>query len=442
MEIHIEKEELAGCVQETVDYMFDQVLKQKKPGTITIETGGRDYTSFGTFNNSLSDEENFHIVLYDKLIHEYQSHECQFYATLVHELMHAADRLFLQKYSFYKHIILMPREKYSFERLRWLLWTLHHFRAEGIADLCARLLWLRKEPQPKSRTDLRFCRHQAQLDARFNTEADAEQFTQLIENVIRAGEQLPKELSKTIRVRAYDYGCAIVLRSLRNLRLISQEDEQQINTYIRTSGRRLQEKTGELSLFPEDKAELDEEVVGRVLNTCLSLNLPLFLEGLLLGRDGKPLIPVTPLLALCGDVQGYRRDDRIALFAKLLNSPQRTVAEFNKAMKVLAGRPMPEKSMICKMGEIHADPGWPTYLGFNDKIDRLYAAYWEYKAAGRQDLAQVANHALHYFFRVKDMIGDFVPAFGFVDDLLVVDMALEILGATTFLPQEKQLIEP
>ena len=296
--------------------------------------------------------------------------------------------------------------------------------------------------QLASRTDLRFCRHQAQLDARFNTEADAEQFTQLIENVIRAGEQLPKELSKTIRVRAYDYGCAIVLRSLRNLRLISQEDEQQINTYIRTSGRRLQEKTGELSLFPEDKAELDEEVVGRVLNTCLSLNLPLFLEGLLLGRDGKPLIPVTPLLALCGDVQGYRRDDRIALFAKLLNSPQRTVAEFNKAMKVLAGRPMPEKSMICKMGEIHADPGWPTYLGFNDKIDRLYAAYWEYKAAGRQDLAQVANHALHYFFRVKDMIGDFVPAFGFVDDLLVVDMALEILGATTFLPQEKQLIEP
>ena len=31
------------------------------------------------------------------------------------------------------------------------------------------------------------------------------------------------------------------------------------------------------------------------------------------------------------------------------------------------------------------------------------------------------------------MIGDFVPAFGFVDDLLVVDMALEILGAAAFL---------
>jgi uncharacterized membrane protein YkvA (DUF1232 family) len=84
--------------------------------------------------------------------------------------------------------------------------------------------------------------------------------------------------------------------------------------------------------------------------------------------------------------------------------------------------------MIYRMGEIHDYPGWPTYLGFNDKIDRLYAAYWEHKAAGRQDLALVANQALHYFFRVKDMIGDFVPAFGFVDDLLVVDMALEILG--------------
>ena len=433
MEIHIEKEELAGYVREIVDDMFDHVLKRKKPETIVIKTGGPDYTSFGTFNSGLSDEDKFHITLNNKLIHEYQDRECQFRITLVHELMHAADQPLIQKYAIYKHTIFTLRKKYSYKRLQWLLWTLHHFRVEGIADLCARLLWLRKEPQPKSRTDLRFCRRQALLDARFNTDADAEHFTQLMEKVMDAGEKLPKELSGVIRGSAYDYGCAIVLRALRNLQLISQTDEQQINTYIRTGGRQMLVQTGELSLFPEEKSKLDDEVIGRVLNTCLSLNLPMFLEGLLLDREGKPLVPVTPLLALCGDAQGYRRDDRIALFAKLLNSPQRTATEFNKAMKVLAGRPMPEKSMIYRMGEIHDYPGWPSYLGFNDIIDRLYAAYWEHKAAGRQDLAQVANQALHYFFRVKDMIGDFVPAFGFVDDLLVVDMALEILGAAAFL---------
>jgi hypothetical protein len=429
MEIHIEKEELASCIRETVDYMFDQVLKRKKPETITIKTGDQDYTSLGTYNSGLSDEDKFYITLSDKLIHEYQDRKCQFRITLVHELMHAADQPLIQKYAFYKYIILTLRKRYSFKRLQWLLWALHHFRVEGIADLCVRLLWQRKEFQPKSRTDLRFCRYRAQLDSQFNTDSDAEHFTQLMEKVIDAGEKLPKELSKEIRGRAYDYGCAIVLRALRNLQLISQTEEQQIDAYIRTGGRQMLVKTGELSLFPEEKSELDEEVIGRVLNTCLSLNLPMFLEGLLLDREGKPLVPVTPLLTLCGDAQGYRRDDRIALFAKLLNSPQRTVTEFNKAMKVLAGRPMPEKSMIRAMGEIHEYPGWPTYLGFNDKIDRLYASYWEHKAAGRQELAQVANHALHYFFRVKDMIGDFVPAFGFVDDLLVVDMALDILDS-------------
>ena len=92
MEIHIEKEELAGYVREIIDDMFDQVLKRKKPETIVIKTGGQDYTTFGTFNSGLSDEDKFHITLNNKLIHEYQDRECQFRLTLIHELMHAADQ--------------------------------------------------------------------------------------------------------------------------------------------------------------------------------------------------------------------------------------------------------------------------------------------------------------------------------------------------------------
>lgn len=443
MEIQIEKEELSGCVQEIVDYMFDQVLKRKKPEIITIETGGPDYKSFGTFDNDVSDDDKFHIVLCNELIREYQDHKCQFHATLVHELMHAADRLILLKYVFYKSVILMPLKNYSFERLRWLLWTLHHFRAEGVADLCAKLLWQRKDLRPKSRMDLRFCRFRAQQDAQFNTDADAEQFIQLMAKVMDVGERPPKDLFKEIRNRAYDYGSAIVLRVIRNLRLISHSDEQQIDTYIRTNGRRMLEETGELSLFPEEKFELEEEVVGRVLNTCLSLNLPLFLEGLLMSQEGKPLVSVTSLLRLCGDAQKDRRDERITLFTKLVNTPKRTEADFNKVMRVLAGRPLKEESLARHMYEFqkYESEGWSTYLGFVDKINLLYSLYKEHAAAGRKDMAQVANHALHYFFRVKDMIGDFVPAFGFVDDLLVVDMALEILVAEAFLPKKELHVE-
>lgn len=42
-------------------------------------------------------------------------------------------------------------------------------------------------------------------------------------------------------------------------------------------------------------------------------------------------------------------------------------------------------------------------------------------------LERAVNHALHYFFRTKDMIEDFLPAFSFVDDMLVIDTALELL---------------
>ena len=61
MEIHIEKEELAGYVREIVDDMFDHVLKRKKPETIVIKTGGPDYTSFGTYNSGLSEQVNTRI---------------------------------------------------------------------------------------------------------------------------------------------------------------------------------------------------------------------------------------------------------------------------------------------------------------------------------------------------------------------------------------------
>ena len=64
---------------------------------------------------------------------------------------------------------------------------------------------------------------------------------------------------------------------------------------------------------------------------------------------------------------------------------------------------------------------------FQSKTDRLLALYREHSAAGHRQQALVANHALHYFLRIKDMIPDYVPVFGLVDDLVVMDMALGVL---------------
>jgi uncharacterized membrane protein YkvA (DUF1232 family) len=442
MKIYIDNEDLSGCVRETVDYLFRRVLKRKKPKTIRIQTGDPDYMPWGTFNNAISNENDFSFKMNAQFIRESKEHECQFRAILLHELMHAADMNILQKYILYRKSLLSPWQKDSYKQLQWLLWALDHFRAEGIADLCTRLLWQRKEKPPTSRADLRFWRSQARKDVQFNIDAATKKFAHLMEQVMAAGDQLPEELSQTVRKKAYSYGCPVILRVLRNLRLISETEEQRIGTTIRKNGNRMLEVAGELSLFPEETFDLGEKEIGRVLNICLSVNLPLYLEGLLLGREGKPLVSLTQLMTLCGNAQGYRQDDKIPVFVNLITAPQKTVADFNKAMRVLAGRSMTKESLNRRMDEFKEYPGWSSYLGFNDKINQLFGLYQDFSAAGLKNQAVAANHALHYFFRHKDSIADYVPAFGFVDDLLVVDTALEILGAEAILPQGKHLIKP
>ena len=429
MKVFIDNEDLIDCVRETVDDMFGKVLKRRKPKRVRIVTGDRDDYSFGgMFIRKCSSEDEYCIKLNYDLIWKKQNHEYLFRGVFVHELTHAADLFILQKDSFYKSVVINTPNQ-SIKQLKWPLWMLDHCRAEGIADLGTRLLWLKEGMRPRSRADFQVLRCRARKDARFNIEADAEGFAQLMERVMDAGEELPKGLFEEMRDKAYDYGSSVMLRVLRNLGLISQADEQQICTCLRINGRHLLEVAGELSLFPEEECKLDEKLIGRVLNACLLVNLPMYLEGLLLGRAGKPMVSLTQLLALCGDAQRCRQDDRIALFAELVNAPQNTVAGFNKAMRVLAGKPMKEVSLTRHMHEIQGDdPGWPTYFGFIDKINRLYTLYQEYTAAGRKELARAANHALHYFFRTRDLIADFLPAFGFVDDLLVIDTALDLLA--------------
>lgn len=429
MRIIIDNQEWAGCVQETVDLLFRKVLKRKKPKTISIVAGEPDDNSFnGGIILRMSSEKEFHIKLNHSLIWQKQEHENLFRDVLLHELIHEADLNILLKNHFYRSVIKVYSGNLPYKRLKWVLWMLDHCRAEGIAELGNRLLGPEDVLPLNSRMDFKEVRYRAQKDAQFNMDADAEGFSQLMERVIDIGEDLPKGLFEEMRSGGYRYGCSVMLRVLRNLKLISETDERRICTYIRTKGRRKMEQAGEPSLFPEKEFKLSRKEIGRVLNACISVNLPMYLEGLMLDREGKPMISVTQLLTLCGDVQGYRSDSKIALFAKLVNAPQKTVADFNKAMRVLVGRPMEEKSLTRHVHEFRSEEhGWSSYLGFHDKIDRLYALYREHSAAGRMDQTRAANHALHYFFRVKDMIGDFVPAFGFVDDLIVVDIALELL---------------
>jgi len=96
---------------------------------------------------------------------------------------------------------------------------------------------------------------------------------------------------------------------------------------------------------------------------------------------------------------------------------------------LLVGRPKKEEALASDIEFFHECFDWIDSGDLHDKIDRLYALHQEYIATGQKKLARVANHALHYLFRHENLIINELPVFGFVDDLLVMDAALDLLDS-------------
>ena len=424
-----QEKELTARVRRNVDRVFRKILKRKKPDIIRIYVGEKDFSWAGQFFSAPSNDKVFHIMLNSKMIQEQQKYEYLLNETIVHELVHAADVFTIHENNSGKRLFAELSHIYAFNRLKWPLWMLDRYRIEGIAELGCRLLWRKKAIKPKSSVDFRLWRYQARKYSRFDINRDTKRFAQILEEVMDAEEVLPKKRLQKIESMSYDYGCAVMLRVLRNLRWITPEEERRIFTFIRTNGKLMSEMAGELSLFPEKEFKLDEEEISRVLNLCLSVNLPLFLEGLLISREDKPIVSLEKMLQLFGDVQRHRMDDRIALFANMMSLPKKTVAEFNKTMRLLVGRPKKEEALASDIEFFHECFDWIDSGGLHDKIDRLYALHQEYIATGQKKLARVANHALHYLFCRKILIFRDLPVFKSVDNLLVVDTALDLLDS-------------
>ena len=166
------------------------------------------------------------------------------------------------------------------------------------------------------------------------------------------------------------------------------------------------------------------------MNTCFALTLPMFIEGLLLCCDGNPKARAELMLGCCCKARGCYPPEKVSVFVDMVTSAARRAADFNRSMRVLAGRPLKEGDLERRMNET----AWEQFPDcqnnitlFQSKTDRLLALYREHSAAGRKAEALVANHALHYFLRIEDMIPDYVPVFGLVDDLVVMDIALRLL---------------
>lgn len=424
-----EDDELIANIRDTVEYLFKEVLGKNRPEEIKIIIGDREKDTIAMFKSEPSSESYCEILLNERVIEKWKKHYFSFHITFFHELMHAADVKMIKKLHLYDNRLEMSNKKFNIWQVKKLMRVLDRFRTEGIAELGTSLLCKRDLEPCDCKEDIDFWENEMKKDAKFNQNADVRKFSQLIDKVLNADVRLTKELKEETKKRAYQYGPAVILRVLRNLQLISKTDEERVCAFLRWNGtHRLEARKGIISLETQQEAyDMSIEDRAKVMNACLSINFPLFLEGLLLCREGNPMVSVSRVLQLCGDAQRCRSDDKINLFSELITQPQLTVKDFNKTMRVLAGRPMTEEALTRKMNEIRECPGWPNYYKLNDKLNCLYDYFLEHKAAGHKPQSLAAKHALHYFFKLKDLIVDYLPGFGYVDDLLVVDTALDIL---------------
>lgn len=424
-----EDNELIASIRNITEYLFKQVLKKDLPEHIRIIIGEREKDPIAMFKSKSSSESSFMFQLNERVIEKWNNRDFAFHFIFLHELIHAADIKMIQKSFAYEEYLKMSWKKFHVWRLKRFLYILYRFRTEGIAELGTRLLYNRDIKPHECKEDVDFWKKQIEENAQFDQNADIEQFSQLFDKILSSNVRLTKELKEETEKKAYKYGTAVILRVLRNLQLISKIDEERVCAFLRWDGKRqLQLRDGNVpSESQQEMPDMSLEDRTKVMNACFSLNLPLFLEGLLLCREENPMVSVSQVLELCGNAQMCCSYDKIALFSELITHPHQTVKDFNKIMRVLAGRPMKEESLTRKMNELNEYPGWPTYWNLKEKINRLYAYYLENKDTGRKPQSLAAQHALHYFFKVKNLIVDYMPAFGFVDDLLIVDTALDIL---------------
>lgn len=428
-----QEEELIGEIRETVVYLFRRVLKRRLPKLIRIEMREEDKPS-GSFRGGYSSETEITIILSKQLLCEKNLYPYSFHTTLVHELMHAADVDSIQKASlgvaFLSSNKKLCEEKADRELLHRLSWMLDHYRREGIAVLGTYLL--SKETEKSSGKDIRGWRYDVRQHSQFDPNIGIEELEKQLEKVMEAGVKLPKTLQEETRHKGYMHGGLVVLRVLRTLGMISADDERLVSTYIRVNGRCALDEDSEPA-FPEfqlKRLKVSFKDRARVLNACFRLTFPMFIEGLLLCRDGNPKARAELILGCCCKVQGCYRPEKVSVFIDMVASTTRSAADFNRSMRVLAGRPLKEEDLERRLN----GTAWEQFLHcqnditvFQRKTNRLYALYQEHSAAGRRQQALVANHALHYFLRIKDMIPDYVPVFGLVDDMMVLDLALGVL---------------
>lgn len=209
---------------------------------------------------------------------------------------------------------------------------------------------------------------------------------------------------------AYEYAANVLLEVLSIRGGIDEVLKCKIRTGI---------ETGESSLTTEEKRAL--------VNICRNLSLTEFVEGLILtDKEERSLVPIEPFLHFCSRIPQECSED-VTAFRDMVDDRDHVSEQvFTETMQNLLRETYSSWELKRKYKRFCRKAS-EQELQFKPKIDKLYQ---EFTVLPDGDLKRLIQWGLTYFFADMDLISDDIPVYGFVDDIIVIDIVLNILERT------------
>ena len=397
--------------RDTANIVFAEILNKPLPETLLVnmaisnreELKGESAARLASYNVVLSRTDSAVFTIREITVKTLLNHEdlTMLKSTVTHEMFHAADKQMLENshhlFDVIKNDIAEGYDDFNRQgensnmALLRTLQVFNHYRAEGLAILGESLL----------------------MKLRFGSVGDAvDRFCSLFELLmIRA--QMRTEGNKSngdifddaTFHQAYAVAPVILLIVLGKTRIIDVD---------------LAKKA--LDCLDSGEYNLSEEEVITIMRAALSLTLVGYVQGLT--SLGNKIAPIRPFLDFCGAQQQDSDDDNMQAYEQLIMQPRSTKI-FNATMDQIMGSCISEEELDRLYSEFMEDANSdPLYPKLKEKVTMLYSVLKKDDNPERKKLAQ---WTLTYFFDDEDIIHDNVSGLGLVDDMTVIDYAIQLL---------------
>lgn len=400
-------------VSEISKLVFCEILKEDLPKEIDIQLWQNkddEDARLACFMAGSSSRDKFVFVVFEIAVRHVLDNgiEDVLHSTLIHEMIHAADWSKLDAYCDMLENISNKIDDYYAgagygyglgNSLYDSLNILQHYRAEGVAILSEQLL---------SR------RHEA---AFFDGNKLSEKVKRIAVFTGYLAICYDREIRNDLYQRLHDYAYYNVADGEKSTYIASSILLKVLYT----------NKSIDFDLYEKaQKGCLSDEEAYIIVRASLSLSLSAYIEGLVAFNNGCDLIPIRKFLDFCGNFQDEVDESYIANFTKMVSRPKMNAKSFIDFVGRIMGSPMSDNELQVEYKNFfNSVDTYSKYPELVQKVENLYEVLLNNES---REYKNVARWALTYIFDEYDVIHDEVPIFGYVDDMIIADIALKLFA--------------